>query len=1100
MLDGHANPHRLLERAKELGMPAIAQTDHGNIHGWLDFYEAAQDVGVKPVLGIESYQSRKTRHDRDEEERSGKAIDELEQRGPYHLTILARNMAGYRNLIKLSSKSFLEGFYVKPRVDHELLAEHGDGLIILSGCLNGEICQALMRGDMAFALKTAQTFQDIVGRDHFYIEVMDHGLPEQHQVTKQLLEIAKIIGAKVVPTADCHYVNKEDAHAHDVMLCVATHAKVSDENRFKFYNDEFYLKSYDEMSQLFPEEWLKNSLDVADQVDLELKFGEIYFPEFPKVPEGMTTDSYLEEQVREGLHKRYGAVLPEDVRDRATYEFDVVKRMGFQSYFLVVSDLVGWAKDNGILTGWGRGSAAGCILSYALGITDLDPLRFGLLFERFLVEGRKSMPDIDLDFDDRYRDRVINYGRETYGDDRVAHICTFSSVKSRQAIRDAAMALGYEYADGDRVAKLVPPPVLGVSKTLDECMETEEFSTAYKNDKVAKHIIDTAFQLEGLIRQTGIHAAGVVIAQAPVTEFIPVMRRPVGGKMGPITTQWDMHYVELCGMLKIDFLGIRNLAVITECVNNLKASRGIDVNVKDIPLDDVPTYQALAAGQTVGVFQLESAGMRDMTVDIQPNCIEDIMTIITLYRPGPLNSGADKMYINRRKGKERVSYPHPKFEELLSENYGLMLYQEDVLAMARQLAGFSAGEADDLRKAIGKKQMDKIGKFREKFVQGCKEHSDVEPSIANKIYSDIEYFGGYGFNRAHAASYAMVSYVTAYLKVNYPAEYMAALVSSVTEPERMRLYLNECRRMGLTVHPPAIGKSKEEFTVLSEDEILFGIRSIVGVGETMAPRLAVEAEYSSVYDFLRKTDLDAMNSKVFEHLVYSGTFDELVDPGDVKKVDRDLHREFLEAEHARLASYIIEHPVWSVRYVLQEAVEQEIHDLQTFSEGSFAKVGGLVTKIQPIITKKGDKMYRFELEDLTAAAEVVMFPRETKKFGHLLEVGSMVVMTGRVQHEGHEEEAGVIKLFVTELERLEVPSYSVGEPIRIVFKNGMDHSILEAIESLIEANPGDSPVFVEVREGRHSLKFQFKKPTSLVIKDEIETLVHLSQGVTNALS
>lgn len=1101
-LDGHADPRRLLERAKELGMPAIAQTDHGNIHGWLDFYQAAKDVGIKPVLGIESYQSRKTRHDRDEEERAGKAIDELEQRGPYHLTILARNNVGYKNLIKLSSQSFLDGFYVKPRIDHEILSAYSEGLTILSGCLNGEICQALLRGDYDFALKTAKSFQDIVGRDHFFIEVMDHGLPEQKSVMQDLLRIAKTINAPVVPTADCHYVNREDSHSHDVMLCVATHSKINDEKRFKFYNDEFYLKSYEEMSLIFPEDWLKNTLRVADQVELDLSFGEIYFPSYPKIPSDQDEDSYLQKLVSTGLEERYGVPLPQEVKDRANYEFSVVKQMGFQSYFLVVSDLIGWAKSNGILTGWGRGSAAGSILSYALGITDLDPLKFGLLFERFLVEGRKSMPDIDLDFDDRHRDKVIEYARSLYGDDRVAHICTFSSVKAKQAIRDAAMALGYEYSDGDRVAKLVPPPVLGISKTIDECMTTESFSKVYNSDSVVKHIVDTARQLEGLLRQPGIHAAGVVIAQSPITDFIPVMQRPAkDGGRGPVITQWNDDYVEMCGLLKIDFLGIRNLAVVMECVNNVLKSQGIQIDVKNIPVDDNATYQNLCSGNTVGVFQLESSGMRDMTIDIQPSSIEDIMTVITLFRPGPLGSGMDRTYIARRRGREKVSYDHPVLEELLKETFGVMLYQEDVLNVSKKLAGFSPGEADDLRKAMGKKQLDKIGLFRQQFVDGCKNVSSIDAVVANKIYSDIEYFGGYGFNRAHAASYAMLSYVTAYLKTNYPAEYMAALLSSVTDQDRMRLYLNECRRMGIVVLPPSIGSSQQEFTVRDSSSVLFGLKSINGIGETVAPKLITDHKYSSIYDFMRKNDLGTFNRGIMEHLLYSGAFDELLPEQEITKLDREDRRYILDQEHQRLSSYIIEHPIWSIRYILKDHIENDILDLPSLGDGTLVKVGGLLTKLSPITTKKGDRMFRFEIEDLTGSVEVVMFPQTAKVYGDILDVGETYILSGRLQHEGAQEDTTAnVKVFVSELEKLKVPSTEVAEPIEFTLYSSLEPSVLDAIQSIIDNNPGQSFVSLDIIQDRHCLSFQFKKPTSILVKEQIETILRVSQGVDNAFA
>ena len=788
MLDGHGDIEEYLTRAKSLGMSGLATTDHGNIHSWLDFYDAGKSIGVKPILGSEFYQARKTRFDKDEEERSGPAKNEWEQRGPYHITILAKNNIGYHNIIKMSSMSFLQGYYGKPRIDHELIAEHSEGIIVLSGCLNGEVSQALLRNDYEFALKAAKKMQDIVGKENYFIEVQDHGLTEQRKISDQLIEIAAKIGAKIVPTGDCHYVHQADAHAHDIMLCVATNSNINTPDRFSFSGDEFYLQSYEDMRRTFSDEWLSNTMHVNDMIDVDLNFGEIHFPDFP-VPTQEPSVEYFERLAWEGLKRRYGDPLPQHILDRANYELRVVKDMGFPEYFLVVSDLVRWAKSNDIRVGWGRGSAAGSVLSYAFDITNLDPIRFGLMFERFLVEGRKSMPDIDLDFDDRHRDKVINYAREKYGTDRVSHICTFNRTGARQSIRDAARALGYDFAAGDKVSKLVPPPVLGISKNLKECMEVVEFKNEFETNPDSNKIIETAFGLEGLVRQTGIHAAGVVISKGPLVDYLPIMKK---GADNPVVTQWDMGRVEQCGLLKIDFLGLRNLGVIDSCIKLVKKTKNIEIDVDKVPLDDKTTFDELCKGNAIGVFQLESSGMRQLMVQLQPQNIQDIMALISLYRPGPMGSGMDKLYIDRKHGRSRISYDHPNLEKVLGPSLGIMLYQEDVLGVSRELAGFSSAEADDLRKVIGKKQMDKIALFREKFVEGCIKTSNISQDKANKIYSDIEYFGGYGFNRAHAASYAMISYITAYLKTNYQVEYMAALMSSVVgNKDKQSLYLSK---------------------------------------------------------------------------------------------------------------------------------------------------------------------------------------------------------------------------------------------------------------------------------------------------------------------
>lgn len=1092
MLDGHGQVDAYMRRAAELSMPALAVTDHGNLHAWLDFYEAGRKYGVKPILGIEAYQARKTRFDQDEEERAGPANDEFAQRGPYHLTVLAKNITGYRNLIKLSSRAFTEGFYVKPRMDHALLQEYADGLIVLSGCLNGEVAQALMSDEFDKALESAARMQDIVGKDNYFIEIMDHGIEEEKYVLPQLLDIAKKIGAPVVPTGDCHYVHKEDSVAHDLMLCVATNAKVDEEERFKFRPEEFHLKTYDEMVKRFEPEWLANTLDIAEMTELDLSFNEFHFPDFP-IPEGETVDSFLEAKVWEGIKDRYGETLSDEVTDRVKYELRVVKESGFQGYFLVVSDLTQWARNNGVRTGWGRGSAAGSILSYALRITNLDPLRFGLLFERFLVEGRKSPPDIDLDFDDTRREEVINYARGKYGDERVAHIGTFGRAGARQAIRDAARVLDYEYSVGNDVAKLVPPPKLGVAKSIDESLGTRDMSRAYETNDDTRAIIDAAKGLEGLVRQSGIHAAGVVIAKSDLTNYIPIMQRPKKGKPGPLVTQWDMNRVEQCGQLKVDFLGLRNLNVIDVCVDNIRERRGFILDIESVPLDDERTYQKLCEGYSMGVFQLESAGMRQMMVALQPGSIEDIMALISLYRPGPLGSGMDRLFIARKHGRDKTKAEHPILEELLQSTYGVMLYQEDVLSVARNLAGFSAGEADDLRKAIGKKQMDKIGLFREKFVEGCRKTHNVDAKLANKIYSDIEYFGGYGFNLAHAASYAMVSYITAYLKFNYPAEYMAALLTSVDNKEKAGPYLNECRNMDIKVLPPSINKSFSEFKVESDDTILFGLNSINGIGPAVVSSILdsrTENEYTSIYDFMRRTNPEVLNKGTLEHLVGAGALDELTPEQEGVPISRDKKMELLDAERDELGLYITEHPLAGVWHVINTNVTTTIDNLENHSDGETVTLGGILAKVQPKTTRRGDKMYVLTMEDMTGNVEVLVFPRNIKD--NEFNEGDTVLITGRVSQEGDDEHV-ISKVFFASMTKPSVPKFGSGKPITINMTQKPDYDTVKRMKELIHKHPGDRPVYINFREldGR-TVSLRFKRPAGNNISEELETIGRIS--------
>lgn len=1092
MLDGHGQVDAYMSRAAEMGMPALAVTDHGNLHAWLDFYEAGKKHGVKPILGIEAYQARKTRFDQDDEERAGPANDEFAQRGPYHLTILAKNIVGYKNLIKLSSRAFTEGFYVKPRIDHELIAEHADGLIVLSGCLNGEVAQALMSGSMdedsfRVALESAGRMQDIVGKENYFIEIMDHAIEEERMVLPDLLRIAEKIGAPVVPSGDCHYVGKTDSQAHDLMLCVSTNSLVEEEDRFKFRPEEFHLKSYEEMRERFEPEWLANTLDVADMVDLDLSFNEFHFPDFP-IPEEETVDSYLEKKVWAGIRERYGDDFSDEVRDRVNYELRVVKESGFQGYFLVVSDLTRQARDTGVRTGWGRGSAAGSILSYALRITNLDPLRFGLMFERFLVEGRKSPPDIDLDFDDTRREEVINYAREKYGDNRVAHIGTFSRVKARQAIRDAARVMGYEYSAGNEVAKLVPPPRLGVDKSLDESLETPDMRRAYESKEDTRKIIDAAKGLEGLVRQSSIHAAGVVIAKSEITNYVPVMQKPKQGKPGPLVTQWDMNRVEQCGQLKVDFLGLRNLNVIDVCLANIREHRGIEVDVEAIPLDDPLTYQKLCEGYSMGVFQLESSGMRQMMMSLQPSSIEDIMALVSLYRPGPLGSKIDKLFIARKHGKQEATAEHPILQDLLSSTYGVMLYQEDVLAVARNLAGFTAAEADDLRKAIGKKQMDKIGLFREKFVEGCRKTHNVDTKLANKIYSDIEYFGGYGFNLAHAASYAMVSYVTAYLKFHYPAEYMAALLTSVDDKEKAGPYLNECRNLEIQVLPPSINRSNAEFKVESDNEILFGLSSIAGIGPAVVSSILesrTEQPYTSIYDFMRRCNTDVLNKGTLEHLFSSGAMDELVPEQPERVMPRSEKMSVLDAERDELGLYITSHPLVGVWHGIESRVTSTIADLQEVPDGEHVVVGGIISKAQRRTTKRGDTMYILTFEDITDSVEVVVFPQAVGD--NVFEEGDIVLIDGRVGHDGDEHITS--KIIFTKMSKPEISQFGSGKPIVIKLTEKPDYDTVKRMRDLIHQHPGDCPVYLSYNESNDTqVSLKFKRPAHSKIRDDLQLL------------
>jgi len=882
-------------------------------------------------------------------------------------------------------------------------------------------------------------------------------------------------------------VHRHDAKAHDIMLCVATNSNINTPDRFSFSGDEFYLQSYEDMSSRFTENFLRNTMYVNDMVEVDLKFGQIHFPNFP-IPTKESSTDYFERLAWEGLKLKYGDPLPQNILDRALHEIKVVKDMGFPEYFLVVSDLVRWAKNNDIRVGWGRGSAAGSVLSYAFDITNLDPIRFGLMFERFLVEGRKSMPDIDLDFDDRHRDKVIEYARSKYGSDRVAHICTFNRTGARQSIRDAARALGYDFVSGGEIAKLVPPPVLGISKSLKECMTVSEFYKEYSSNEDSSKIVDTAFGLEGLVRQTGIHAAGIVISKGPLVEYLPIMQK---GVENPVVTQWDMGRVEQCGLLKIDFLGLRNLGVIDQCVKLVKKHRDIHIDIDSIPLDDSLTYNELCKGNAIGVFQLESNSMREMMVQLQPKTIEDIMALISLHRPGPMGSGMDKLFIDRKHGRSKVEYDHISLEKVLGPSLGVMLYQEDVLGVARELAGFSSAEADDLRKVIGKKLIDKIALIRQKFVLGCIQVSGITEQKANKIYSEIEYFGGYGFNRAHAASYAMISYITAYLKSNYTVEYMAALMSSVVgNKEKQALYLSDCRKRGIKVLPPSINKSMEDFGVIDESTIIFGLSAVNGIGYSVSDSIISSRDigkpYISMHDFFRRTGSSVLKKSTIEHLVKAGAFDELIDRSFDSDFGRRTELSILEKEKEELGVYVSKNPVDGIWDLLSQNISNEIVEVLDMYQGNRVCVAGVVSGAKKIITKKGAKMFKFNVQDISSDIEIIVFPREAKNYADdFFADGDVIRIVGSVAKDGDEENS-TTKIVMNNCEKMDLSNFAGGKPIYLKANKNTSLSAFSNLYDIINSKNGGSYVFVETQDGNKNITFKYKNTTSITLKEKLE--------------
>ncbi len=1054
MLDGASRIDELVAEAARMGMPAMAVTDHGVMYGAVDFYRAGIDHGVKPILGTELYVSTRSRFDKNAREKDGN----------HHLTAMAASQEGYRNLLKLVSLAHLEGYYYRPRVDKELLAQHAEGIIATTGCLAGEVGQLLLQDQVRKATEVVGEYRDIFGPDNLYVELQDHGLADQRKVFAHLIEIARATGVPLLATNDLHYVRKDHAAAHDVLLCIQTGSTINEPGRFKFDAEEFYLKTPEEMRALFADhpEACDNTLAIAERCDVALEFGVHRLPPF-ETPSGEDTEVYLRRLTWEGADRRYGSPVPDEVRARIEHELDVISSMGFTAYTLIVADLMGFARSRGIRVGPGRGSAAGSVVSYCLGIVDIDPIRWGLIFERYLNPGRKQVPDIDMDFDERRRGEVIEYAIKRYGEDHVAQIVTFATIKGKQSIRDAARVLGYPYAVGDRLAKMYPPSILGKDPPLAACFEpayswpdpgsneaypqAADMRQAYETDPDAHKVLDIARGLEGLRRQSSVHAAGVVITDKPVVEYTPVKRSD--DDQGGLVTQYEMHAVEALGLLKMDFLGLRNLTVISDTIEHL-ARRGVELDVDNVPLDDAQAYRMLSAGETVGVFQLESQGMRELCKRLRPDSFEDVMALVALYRPGPLGANMHREYADRKHGKSPIAYPHPHLEGVLRETYGIILYQEQVIRIASDVAGFSLAEADDLRKAMGKKIGDVMRAQKQKFLEGCARNG-YDASLAERLWEMIDHFSGYGFNKSHSCGYAYVAYQTAYLKAKYPVEYLAALLTSVKgNQDRTALYLAECRALGITVEPPDVNTSDSDFTPTPEGTIRYGLSAVRNVGEAVVERIITarteKGAFTSYPDFTRKVDPICLNRRVIESLAKAGAFDSLgversallqVDPekgiviasaaarmadaavgvaraeeagqfslfgeqetpridGELRTLQEIAKNQLLRAEKEMLGVYVSDHPLLEVEAALRAQTTAAVTDVETMRDQAPVTLGGLVTGLQKRFTKKGEPMAVFVLEDLQGAIEVVVFPSSYAGARDALEPDAILVVGGKV--------------------------------------------------------------------------------------------------------
>jgi DNA polymerase III subunit alpha len=1120
MLDGAARLKDLFKEAARMEMPALAMTDHGNVFGAYDFVKQAKEAGINGIVGGELYVTPGThRSERTRVRWAEGGEDDVSGGGAFtHMTVLAESTEGMHNLFRMSSLASLEGFFYKPRVDRELLARYSKGLIATTGCPSGEIQTRLRMGDYEGAKRVAAELQDVFGRESFFCELMDHGLDIERRVHTQLKQLATELSIPLVATNDLHYTFADDAQAHEVLLCVQSGKTLADPNRFRFDARDFYLKSPQEMRTLWRElpAACDNTLLIAERCHVEFADRNL-MPRFP-VPDGETEDSWLRKEVARGMAQRFPGGVPADRQEQADYELGVMIQMGFPGYFLVVADLCRHARENGIRVGPGRGSAAGSMVAYALGITQLDPIEHKLVFERFLNPERISMPDIDLDFDERRRGDMIRYATERYGEERVAQIITYGTIKAKQAIKDSSRVLGHPFAMGDRITKVMPPPVMGKDMPLSAIFDSNharykeagEFRALYETDPDVAKVVDTARGLEGLKRQWGVHAAGVILSREPLLDVIPIMRRE---QDGAIITQFDMGACESLGLLKMDFLGLRTLTVLDDCLVNIKANRGEDVVLDQLPLDDPATYELLSRGDSLGVFQLDGGPMRSLMRLMRPSSFDDVSALIALYRPGPMGANAHNDYADRKNGRKEIVPIHAELEEplreVLGETYGLIVYQEQVMAIAQKVAGYSLGQADLLRRAMGKKKKEILDKEYLPFADGMRQRGYSDACIKT-LWDILVPFADYAFNRAHSAGYGLVSYWTAYLKANYPAEYMAALLTSMKDDkDKSALYLNECRRMGIKVLPPDVNESDGTFTPRGTD-IRFGLSAIRNVGDNVVASIVATRRSKGAYvdfsDFLTKVEPIACNKKVIESLIKAGAFDSL---GHTRHGLLRVHAEAVDAcmdtkrneaigqfdlfgaddsadaapvfgldfqipvgeweksillayEREMLGLYVSDHPLFGVEHVLASHTDCSIAALtgDEKQDQSMVTVGGLLSQLSRRVNKAGKPWALASLEDLEGAIEVLFFPSTYEACGIHLAEDAVVLVRGRL--DKHEDTPRLIAMDVS------VPD--ITEPVRgpvtiTLAANRCTPPMVERLKDVLATHPGTTEVRLQVQAG-----------------------------------
>ncbi|MBQ7884076.1 MAG: DNA polymerase III subunit alpha [Phascolarctobacterium sp.] len=1090
LLDGASKIPDLVSYAKTLGMKSLAITDHGVMYGAVDFYEECKKQGIKPILGCEVYVT------------SGSHL-ERNNRGLFHLILLAENMEGYHNLMKIVSLAQLEGFYYKPRVDKDILRAHSKGIICLSACIAGELPVLIQQDNMDGARRCIEEHLEIFGRDNYFLEVQNHDLNEEHKVNRALRKLAQEYDLKLVATNDLHYVRRQDAEAQDVLLCIQTTSTVDEPNRMRFPNDQFYLKSYEEMAEKFPDcpEALTNTQIIAERCNVELEFGHLLLPEFG-VPEGFDAASYLHHLCLESLEKKYpnaDAV----VNQRLDFELQIINQMGYACYFLIVWDFIKYCREHEILVGPGRGSAAGSIVAYLLGITNIDPLRYNLLFERFLNPERVSMPDIDTDFCYVKRDKVLDYVVRRYGQDRVAQIITYGTLQARAAVRDVSRALGLSYSTGDKVAKMIPKE-LGI--TLDKALRvSNDLRGLYETDPEVRRLIDLAKSVEGMPRNVGTHAAGVIIAPADLKDYVPLQL----GAEGSVITQYDKDKLEGLGLLKMDFLGLRTLTVIGDAIRNIEETTGEVVDIDNIPLDDAKTCSMLRAGDTYGVFQLESKGITKLVVDLAPESFEDLIPLVALYRPGPLGTGMAEDFIAGRHGHRTAKILHPLMEPILKDTYGVILYQEQVMQITSALAGFSLGQADILRRAMGKKKAKELDSMREGFIKGAKELHDIPERLSNEIFSLLQHFAGYGFNKSHSVAYALVAYQTAYLKANWPAQYMAAFLDSViTDADKISWYISKCRNSGIKILPPDVNESGSTFTVMKDGSVRFGLAGIKNVGEaavsTIIETRKADGEFVSLVDFCRRVNTRLVNKRVVENLIKCGAMDSFgvkrsqmmaildkavelgaayqrdnasgqiglfsdensfseVNEIALPQMDEMPQDYILQNEKELIGFFVTGHPLDNYRDVLKKFTPiYTLQDEDAVVDGQYITIAGIITSCSIRNTRQGESMALLTLEDHTGRIEVIVFPKSFRMNVKEIFQDNIIYVEGRFNTDERET-----KIIASNIRKLPNQITEVHLAIPAYLENAL---VQKELKRIFESYSGNDEVYLHLLGSKKVVK------------------------------